>query len=281
MSRHFGPQGVVANRAVELMADTQLGSENGSPPTVVVSDITCLTDHEFAVGLGMAIPIEELPARRVSAVLEVSRMYAGAVDVWRRTWQESCLFWITELRRIVYTTDAIESISIQVIKTTKNCGRFLDNDAPMKLRYLGLLNISSRRGGFSGDRDVPLDCDMQHACRAVLNAIIVVLEYISQSRHFLTFTKSATVSRHMGPHHPVVERLRSDHRPVSEEPRERSRLAAAQGVLVSPSRSRSNSTDPAPDSNVERELAHPGGVGNQGERLLLRPLVNGAGRELV
>lgn len=55
-----------------------------------------------------------------------------------------------ELRRIVYTTNAIESINFQLRKITKNRGHFPDSDAAMKLLYLGLRNISSQRGGESG-----------------------------------------------------------------------------------------------------------------------------------
>ncbi|WP_027945049.1 transposase, partial [Amycolatopsis taiwanensis] len=50
----------------------------------------------------------------------------------------------------VYTTNAIESINFQLRKITKNRGHFPDKDAAMKILYLGLRNISSRRGGTSG-----------------------------------------------------------------------------------------------------------------------------------
>ena len=43
-----------------------------------------------------------------------------------------------------------ESINFQLRKITKNRGHFPDKDAAMKLLYLGLRNISSERGGFSG-----------------------------------------------------------------------------------------------------------------------------------
>jgi putative transposase len=55
-----------------------------------------------------------------------------------------------ELREIVYTTNAIESVNFQLRKITKNRGHFPDKDAALKLIYLGLRNISSERGGYSG-----------------------------------------------------------------------------------------------------------------------------------
>lgn len=78
--------------------------------------------------------------------------YPGAVDVWRNAWDDFIPFldYPPELRKIVYTTNAIESINFQLRKITKNRGHFPDRDAAMKLLYLGLRNISSQRGGESG-----------------------------------------------------------------------------------------------------------------------------------
>ena len=78
--------------------------------------------------------------------------YPGAVDVWRNCWDEFIPFldYPAELRKIVYTTNSIESINFQLRKITKNRGHFPDKDAAMKLLYLGLRNISSQRGGDSG-----------------------------------------------------------------------------------------------------------------------------------
>jgi len=78
--------------------------------------------------------------------------YPGAIDVWKLAWDEFIPFldFPAELRRIVYTTNAIESINFQLRKITKTRGHFPDKDAAMKLLYLGLRNISSRRGGESG-----------------------------------------------------------------------------------------------------------------------------------
>jgi putative transposase len=80
------------------------------------------------------------------------QQYPGAIDVWRNAWPEFVPFldYPVELRKIVYTTNAIESINFQLRKITKNRGHFPDKDAAMKLIYLGLRNISSERGGYSG-----------------------------------------------------------------------------------------------------------------------------------
>jgi putative transposase len=78
--------------------------------------------------------------------------YPGAVQVWKNAWSDFIPFldYPPELRSIVYTTNAIESINFQLRKITKNRGHFPDTDSAMKLLYLGLRNISSHRGGESG-----------------------------------------------------------------------------------------------------------------------------------
>lgn len=80
------------------------------------------------------------------------KQYPAAVKVWENAWAEFIPFldYPPELRKIVYTTNAIESINFQLRKITKNRGHFPDADSAMKLIYLGLRNISSQRGGESG-----------------------------------------------------------------------------------------------------------------------------------
>lgn len=80
------------------------------------------------------------------------KQYPGAVQVWKNAWNDFIPFldYPPELRLIVYTTNAIESINFQLRKITKNRGHFPDTDSAMKLLYLGLRNISSNRGGESG-----------------------------------------------------------------------------------------------------------------------------------
>lgn len=80
------------------------------------------------------------------------RQYPAAIKVWNHAWNDFIPFldYPPELRKIVYTTNAIESINYQLRKITKTRGHFPDIDSAMKLIYLGLRNISTRRGGDSG-----------------------------------------------------------------------------------------------------------------------------------
>ena len=93
--------------------------------------------------------------------------YPGVIDVWRRAWNEFIPFldYPPELRRVVYTTNAIESINFQLRKITKARGHFPSDEAAMKLLYLGLRNISSHRGGESGTGT--------HGWKTALNTLVV------------------------------------------------------------------------------------------------------------
>lgn len=78
--------------------------------------------------------------------------YPAAIKVWENAWSDFIPFldYPPELRKVVYTTNAIESINYQLRKITKTRGHFPDVDSAMKLLYLGLRNISSKRGGDAG-----------------------------------------------------------------------------------------------------------------------------------
>jgi putative transposase len=95
------------------------------------------------------------------------RQYPGVTDVWQRAWPEFVPFldYPPELRRVVYTTNAIESINFQLRKITKARGHFPSDEAAMKLLYLGLRNISSNRGGESGTGT--------HGWKTALNSLVI------------------------------------------------------------------------------------------------------------
>ena len=66
--------------------------------------------------------------------------------VWERAWEQFIPFleFDTAIRKVIYTTNAIESINFQLRKITRNRGHFPDDDAAMKLLYLGIRNITGR-----------------------------------------------------------------------------------------------------------------------------------------
>jgi putative transposase len=70
----------------------------------------------------------------------------GVVAVWERAWEQFIPFleFDVAIRKVIYTTNAIESMNFQLRKITKNRGHFPDDDAAMKLLYLGIRNITGR-----------------------------------------------------------------------------------------------------------------------------------------
>lgn len=62
-------------------------------------------------------------------------------DSWRENWEYITPFLSlpADLRRVVYTTNAIEGLNRQVRKTIKTRGHFPDQDAATKLIYLSIM----------------------------------------------------------------------------------------------------------------------------------------------
>lgn len=76
----------------------------------------------------------------------------GAVLAWRTAWEDFIPFlaFTPEIRKVIYTTNQIESINYQLRKITKTRGSFPSDEAAIKLVYLGIRNIETRRGGQLG-----------------------------------------------------------------------------------------------------------------------------------
>ena len=65
---------------------------------------------------------------------------------WRRNWSRLIPFfdYPPEIRKVIYTTNAIESVNMSLRKLTKNRGSFPSDEALTKLFYLALRNISQK-----------------------------------------------------------------------------------------------------------------------------------------
>jgi putative transposase len=72
--------------------------------------------------------------------------YPAVVASWRRRWEEIIPFFAfsPEVRKIIYTTNAIESLHSQVRKAIRNKGHFPSDEAATKLIYLALRNIAAK-----------------------------------------------------------------------------------------------------------------------------------------
>jgi putative transposase len=72
--------------------------------------------------------------------------YPSIVKSWRSNWQRIIPFfdYPPEIRKVIYTTNAIESVNMSLRKITKNRGSFPSDEALLKLFYLALNNISKK-----------------------------------------------------------------------------------------------------------------------------------------
>ena len=70
------------------------------------------------------------------------------VAAWRRAWDRVIPFFAfpPAVRRVIYTTNAIESINAQLRKIIKTRGHFPSDDAATKLIWLALRNITADWG---------------------------------------------------------------------------------------------------------------------------------------
>ena len=72
--------------------------------------------------------------------------YPPIAQSWRNNWDRITPFfdYPPEIRKIIYTTNAIESVNMSLRKVTKSRGSFPNDEAVMKLFYLALQNISKK-----------------------------------------------------------------------------------------------------------------------------------------
>lgn len=72
--------------------------------------------------------------------------YPSIVKSWRGNWARLIPFfdYPPEIRKVIYTTNAIESVNMSLRKITKNRGSFPSDEALLKLFYLALNNIRKK-----------------------------------------------------------------------------------------------------------------------------------------
>jgi putative transposase len=73
--------------------------------------------------------------------------YPRAVQVWENAWDRFIPFFAftPAVRKLLYTTNSIESLNYQLRKVTKNRGHFPSDDAAVKLLWLAIINIEDKR----------------------------------------------------------------------------------------------------------------------------------------
>ena len=86
-------------------------------------------------------------ALAIFADSNIGKKHPGAVAVWERAWERFTPFlaFPPEVRKIIYTTNAIESLNYQLRKIIKNRGHFPNDDAVIKLLWLAIRDIEDKR----------------------------------------------------------------------------------------------------------------------------------------
>jgi len=81
------------------------------------------------------------------AASELGRRNPHTVAAFTQAWERFTPFlaFPPMLRRVIYTTNAIESLNYQLRKVTKNRGHFPNDDAVVKLLWLAICNIEDKR----------------------------------------------------------------------------------------------------------------------------------------
>jgi putative transposase len=117
----------------------------------LIRNSTTLASWQDRKGLAAALKPVYHAANAEAAEAELEAFAAGpwgkkfptVAAMWRRQWQQVIPFFAypPEVRTIIYTTNAIESLNMRLRKIVKNRGHFPTDEAATKLLYLALRNI--------------------------------------------------------------------------------------------------------------------------------------------
>jgi transposase-like protein len=88
------------------------------------------------------------------ATSDMGRKYPQAVKVFEDAWDRFTPYFAftAPVRKLLYTTNAIESLNYQLRKVTKARGHFPGDDAVVKLLWLAIINIEDKRARERADR---------------------------------------------------------------------------------------------------------------------------------
>lgn len=134
-------EAVYPQAAVQLcivhMVRNSLNYMGWSKRDIVAADLKRITPQQPKMKLSKNLT--EFEAKWDAAYPPISQS-------WRNNWARVIPFfdYPPEIRRIIYTTNAIESVNMSLRKVTKSRGAFPNDEAVMKLFYLALMNISKR-----------------------------------------------------------------------------------------------------------------------------------------
>jgi putative transposase len=108
-------------------------------------------DDQFGAASNVCRPDATADETAAAAALETfatvwEGRYPAIVRLWRAHWQEFVPFlaFPPEVRRVIYTTNLIESMNARLRKVTRSRGQFPSEQAALKVLYLA---VRTRRAG--------------------------------------------------------------------------------------------------------------------------------------
>ena len=74
------------------------------------------------------------------------KRYPSISQIWRRNWEQVTPFFAypAEIRKVIYTTNAVESLNMSLRKVIKTRGSFPNEEAALKLLYLALARVAKK-----------------------------------------------------------------------------------------------------------------------------------------
>ena len=93
-----------------------------------------------------ASTVEEAQQRLDEFAVKWDQAYPTISQMWRRNWEHLTAFFAypADIRRVIYTTNAVESLNMSLRKVIKTRGSFPNQEAAMKLLYLALEHIAKK-----------------------------------------------------------------------------------------------------------------------------------------
>jgi len=87
------------------------------------------------------------PSPRPTRDSNLGKKYPATVSTWENAWDRFIPFlqFGPALRKVIYTTNAIESLNYQLRKIIKNRGHFPNDTAAVKLLWLAICTIEDKR----------------------------------------------------------------------------------------------------------------------------------------
>lgn len=89
---------------------------------------------------------KEIALENLSSMQEDWKKYAPVLDSWFDKWENLSTYFCYgyQIRRLIYTTNAIEGFNRQLRKVTKSKAVFPEDDALRKTLYLTIKNITKK-----------------------------------------------------------------------------------------------------------------------------------------